>query len=464
MAAMVHRLATGVLKLACAALVATVIATTSGPATAERAQGGDPTDLLIVDCLLPPTVQRLGNAVTYLRARKAVKTPAQECRKRGGEYTQAGRETYAELMKVWLPAANAGDSEAQTNLGEIFERGRGGAPQPEIAAQWYRKAAEAGNARAQVNLASLYERGLGVPKDGAQALAWYGRASGLGAPPALRPPPPLAGNGDGGVSLNIRKAQPRPGYIPKALKPGGYHALVIGNNDYRFGVKLSTAVTDAREVAALLQSRYGFKTTLLLNADRYQLLSAINRLRNELTEKDNLLIYYAGHGALDEVNGRGYWLPVDAETNSNANWIPSWQITDLINAMSAGQIMLVADSCFAGTMTRAAIPTLDEGASPTEQDRWYLAMSTRQVRVVLTSGGVKPVLDGGGGAHSVFAAAFIEALRANHGVLEGQRLANEITGKVSEAARRAHFDQSPIYAAMQYAGHQSGDFLFIPRS
>ncbi len=243
-------------------LLAASFAASAGSAAPKAPASADPDDLLIVDCLLPPTVQRLGNAVTYLRARKAVKTSAQDCRKRGGEYSEPGHETFADLMKVWLPAANAGDTEAQTNLGEVFERGRGGAPQPELAAQWYRKAAEAGNGRAQVNLASLYERGLGVPKDPAQALAWYGRASGLPATPAAVPSikKPQASSGQD-TSLNIRKAQPRPGYIPKGLKAGGYHALVIGNNDYRFGAKLSTAVTDAQDVS-LKREKYRLAGTV----------------------------------------------------------------------------------------------------------------------------------------------------------------------------------------------------------
>lgn len=447
-------------------VIAGMLAIASGlaalqPLEAKKDKGpADAKDLLVVDCLLPPTIQRLGNNVTYLRARKGVKTSAWDCRRRGGEYTEAGEESFAQLLKIWLPAAEAGDAEAQTNLGEIFEKGRGGPAQPEIAAQWYRKAAEAGYSRAQVNLGSLYERGLGVPRDQSQAVAWYRRASGLGTAQTAAASTTAISKSFPGIE---RRTPARGSRIPKNVRFGSYHALVIGNNDYRYGPKLSMAVNDAQEVADVLRTKYGFRTTLLVNADRYQLLSAINRMREELTEKDNLLIYYAGHGTLDEVNDRGYWLPVDAELQSNANWIPSWQVTDLMNAMSAGQIMLVADSCFSGTLTTASIPTLDSGANEAETDQWYQKMATRHVRVVLTSGGVKPVLDGGGGQHSVFAAAFLEALRANTGVLEGQTLAQEVAGKVTVAARRMNFDQKPLYAPIRYAGHETGDFFFVAR-
>ena len=45
---------------------------------------------------------------------------------------------------------------------------------------------------------------------------------------------------------------------------------------------------------------------------RERCVSALNEFRGKLTEADNLLIYYAGHGTLEEKNQRGYWLPVDA--------------------------------------------------------------------------------------------------------------------------------------------------------
>ncbi len=96
---------------------------------------------------------------------------------------------------------------------------------------------------------------------------------------------------------------------------------------------MNTAVNDARSLAEILESKYGYSTTLLLNVDRYEILKALNGYLKKLTEKDNFLIYYAGHGELDTKNQRGYWLPVDAERDSNVNWIPSYAITDILNNM-----------------------------------------------------------------------------------------------------------------------------------
>ncbi len=75
---------------------------------------------------------------------------------------------------------------------------------------------------------------------------------------------------------------------------GRYHALVIGNNDYPHLRNLTTAVGDAEAVATLLEEKYGFQVTKLINATRRDITGAFNRLRKTLTERDNLLVYYAG--------------------------------------------------------------------------------------------------------------------------------------------------------------------------
>ena len=243
---------------------------------------------------------------------------------------------------------------------------------------------------------------------------------------------------------------------------GAFHALVIGSNSYANLPDLKTAVADAEDVGAILESRYGFQTTVLLNADRYAILSALNAYREKLTEDDNLLIYYAGHGELDRINNRGHWLPVDAEPNSTANWISNIQITDVLNAMSVRQLMVVADSCYSGTMTRAALAKIDSGMSDQARRTWIKLMAGKRARVVLSSGGVQPVLDDDGGRHSVFARAFLEVLEENDDILEGQGLYQAVSRRVASSAAAQKFDQVPQYAPIKYAGHEAGDFFFVP--
>ena len=98
--------------------------------------------------------------------------------------------------------------------------------------------------------------------------------------------------------------------VPSAAEDvefGRYHALVIGNNDYTDLPRLETAVADAEAVAALLESKYGFQVRLLRNATRADILRGLYAYRAELTEEDNLLIYYAGHGYFDRPSETGFW-------------------------------------------------------------------------------------------------------------------------------------------------------------
>jgi hypothetical protein len=260
-------------------------------------------------------------------------------------------------------------------------------------------------------------------------------------PAAVRPPPPA-----------LPRAAPPPEQPP--VNFGRYHALVIGNNAYTDLSPLKTAINDATAVAELLRTAYGFTVTLLTDATREEMIAALDYLRANLTEQDNLLIYYAGHGVLDTAEERGYWLPVNARQDSRVHWIANTTITDALKAMAAKHVLVVADSCYSGTLVRG----IDVVMPPSGSGRnTYLARITqRRSRTVLTSGGLEPVSDSGGGAHSVFARAFLMALQDNHDVLDGQQLFALVRRPVILNAA-----QTPEYTDIRYAGHEGGDFLFV---
>ena len=213
----------------------------------------------------------------------------------------------------------------------------------------------------------------------------------------------------------------------------------------------------------MLQDEYGYDVTTLYDANRYQILEALNHLRQKLTDRDNLLIYYAGHGELDRGQPRrGNWLPVDAEVDSTANWISNIQITDILNAMGARQILVIADSCYSGTLTRNVTAVLTHAQSETERSQWYKIMISKPSRVALTSGGLEPVADSGsGGTHSMFADLLIKTLQANASVLSAQEVYARIQPAVSTKTAEAQRQQIPEYAPIKMAGHEAGDFMFV---
>ena len=247
-------------------------------------------------------------------------------------------------------------------------------------------------------------------------------------------------------------AKPRPDPFA-GIHFGAYHALVIGNNNYRELPKLKTAANDAKSVAKLLTDDYGFETKLLLDATRADIFTELGRLRAKLTPNDNLLIYYAGHGILDELGQQGYWLPVDAQADIKANWVSNGDITTSLRAIRAKHVLVVADSCYSGTLVRAAPINIKTAVA---RKRWIDRMTRKRARTALVSGGLEPVADSGREGHSVFANAFMAALRANPDVMDGQALYDAIKRPVVLNA-----DQTPQYSDIRRAGHDGGDFIFV---
>ncbi|MBW8367231.1 MAG: caspase family protein, partial [Arenimonas sp.] len=255
------------------------------------------------------------------------------------------------------------------------------------------------------------------------------------------------------------------GSLPRGVKLGRYFAVVIGNNSYRDPAypALKSAANDANAVAAMLKSRYGYQTSLVLNGGRLEMLTALNEMREKLKPEDNLLIYYAGHGELD-AGGKGYWVPSDGAANAERTWISNAAISEILDTMPARHVLVVADSCYSGTMTRASAPTFDAGTmAPEKWASWVKTMSDGRSRTALTSGGVQPVPDTGTGRHSYFARAFLNVLQDNNGLIEAQRVFREVSTSLALGAMDSPVPQVPEYAPIRFAGHESGGFFFMPR-
>lgn len=83
---------------------------------------------------------------------------------------------YQEAANIWEPLANAGNTNAQINLGFMYDYGQGVTRTPQIAARWYRAAASSGHEIAQYNLAILLMEN-GITSDNEDARHWMQRAA-----------------------------------------------------------------------------------------------------------------------------------------------------------------------------------------------------------------------------------------------------------------------------------------------
>ena len=241
---------------------------------------------------------------------------------------------------------------------------------------------------------------------------------------------------------------------------GDYYALVIGNNNYENLDNLTTAVQDAKKIAEILKKKYKYKVKLLTNADHVTMLKALSDYKKKLGKYDNLMVYYAGHGLIDENSKEGYWIPTDASKTDKSSWIPNKAISDFMAQMKAKHVMIVADSCYSGTLSGSSITPL-----PEQVDNEDILFTSRvKARTVLTSGGLQPILDSGGNGHSIFASAFLDILNENDGVMEGYRLYRAMSQQVRLRSSLAGLKQVPEYSAIRHAGHEGSEYYFLPSS
>jgi uncharacterized caspase-like protein len=269
----------------------------------------------------------------------------------------------------------------------------------------------------------------------------------------------------GGSGAGAQAALAPAGSLPRDVKLGRYYAIVIGNNTYDDSgyAALKSAASDATAVSNVLRDRYGYQTSVLLNASRLEILSALNDAREKMGANDNVLIYYAGHGEMDSA-GKGYWVPSDGVAGNSKTWISNAQVSDMLNAMPARHVLTVVDSCYSGTMTSASSPSFDPGSMAADKwNTWVKTMANGRSRTALTSGGLQPVPDVGAGNHSYFARAFINALQDNNKLLEAGRLYRTVSTQVALASVKAPLAQNPRYAPIRFAGHESGEFFFLPK-
>jgi TPR repeat protein len=84
---------------------------------------------------------------------------------------------YAKALKLFRAAAEAGNREAQHNLGFMYHDGKGTKRDDAEAMVWYRKAADQGFAPSEFDLGVMYAEGEGVRPDPATALVWFRKAA-----------------------------------------------------------------------------------------------------------------------------------------------------------------------------------------------------------------------------------------------------------------------------------------------
>jgi hypothetical protein len=93
-------------------------------------------------------------------------------------------------------------------------------------------------------------------------------------------------------------------------------ALVIGNSNYKGGLKLVNPANDANLMAVTLEN-LGFEVIKRIDASKQSMEDAIRDFSRKLPNYNVALFYYAGHGI--QVEGLNYLIPTDAELQDKSD-------------------------------------------------------------------------------------------------------------------------------------------------
>lgn len=210
--------------------------------------------------------------------------------------------------------------------------------------------------------------------------------------------------------------------LARAATPGEdlgiarYRAVLFSAQDYseRSHIPdLHTPNRDVEEIGRVLKDRFGFEVEIVADATEEQILGRLKQLKEDSTEQDAVLIYFAGHGQYDKAEDEAYWLPADADADNPSAWISSSTVSATIKAMPARHVLLVVDSCFGGRFAGVrAVRSIE--VQPFEEQVGFevaLRFAQKRSRAVLTSGANEPVEDGGLDGMSVFAYQLREAMQ-----------------------------------------------------
>lgn len=207
-----------------------------------------------------------------------------------------------------------------------------------------------------------------------------------------------------------------------------YWGLLTGINYYHRPEisNLRFAVNDAQELRQLLTSSpYSFlpnQVSLLESSDpqhdqamRRNVLRELRRMARSAQEKDTLLFYYSGHGAV--LQNRPYLCPSDTEPDElfEDTIIPLAHVRDIIETSAAAVKILIFDACHLGVRLgdKAAVESAQEFVNQAKQ----VFQDVRGIAMLASSALEEISIERAEKKHGVFTYYLLEALH-NQGAVD----------------------------------------------
>lgn len=252
------------------------------------------------------------------------------------------------------------------------------------------------------------------------------------------------------------------------------YALVVGTNTYQTGWdNLKNPIRDVEAVADELEFNYGFEVKRIREATTDSVYLSLTKLYNELDSSDQLLIYFAGHGDLEKnLLDDGFLVCTDSRPTTfdpyRNTYISFSKLKKMINKIASKQILVLMDICFGGAFDDNLLG--DKTRDFKGPDGLNLQLSKRlsewskfSTRIVLSSVGDKPALDGAG-IHSPFANFLLQTLQTRGENTGGYLTASDIFSFIDQQSRSSSGEASKVQPYKGGFGRNSGqgEFVFIP--
>lgn len=241
---------------------------------------------------------------------------------------------------------------------------------------------------------------------------------------------------------------------------GKFYAILIAEKDYLDpNLKdLIFPIRDANNLKKILIGKYTFdpkNVDTLYNRSREDILETIIARCKSLGKRDNLLIFYAGHGDTthdkdDHVDG--YLVPTSAKKGLTSYFITSEEIKKALLRSNAQHVLLLLDACYSGSFTRGG---------PDEITGDLAVQWQSPSRKVMTSGNLEAVPD-----KSYFIKYLTEFLSNNTKPFVSAKELWEYIDKgirdIPKEEDRKKF-YNPQYSAVTGVDDKGGSFIFALR-
>ncbi len=172
--------------------------------------------------------------------------------------------------------------------------------------------------------------------------------------------------------------------IPPAPVAGNTYAIVIGIASYDDLPRVAFADRSARSFAELVRKQFGIppdQMISLINDDAtgVRMMTRLRSMAGRLTNKDRLIVYYAGHAAPTRDGKHTVLIPQDASDGSLDD--PAFRLDEFYQTLlrsNAKQIVVVLDTCFSGRSegnkliykdVAPVIPVSRDGVTPPQDTR-----------------------------------------------------------------------------------------------